>query len=183
MLMGVFHAARRGQDRPPRPASTTRKACNAADVAGKPLDPQRAKRIEAENFKTIQWPADGKFLGDWKQGEEIAQNGRGLTWTDNAKVGQRRQLLQLPPDHQGGDLLRHHRPQPLQLRQAARRHRPGEPGGQADASNTPGARSGTPRPTTRAPTCRASGHMGILNEQQVRDIMALLLDPQSPVNQ
>ena len=28
-----------------------------------------------------------------------------------------------------------------------------------------------------------SGHMGNLTEQQVRDVMALLLDPQSPVNQ
>ena len=26
------------------------------------------------------------------------------------------------------------------------------------------------------------GHAGILNEQQIRDVMALLLDPQSPVN-
>ncbi|TMG99918.1 MAG: sulfur oxidation c-type cytochrome SoxX, partial [Betaproteobacteria bacterium] len=26
------------------------------------------------------------------------------------------------------------------------------------------------------------GHAGVLNEQQVRDLMALLLDPQSPVN-
>ena len=29
-------------------------------------------------------PSDGKFLGDWKLGEAIAQNGRGLTWTDPA---------------------------------------------------------------------------------------------------
>ncbi len=27
------------------------------------------------------------------------------------------------------------------------------------------------------------GHMGNLDEQQIRDIMALLLDPKSPVNQ
>jgi sulfur-oxidizing protein SoxX len=27
------------------------------------------------------------------------------------------------------------------------------------------------------------GHMGLLNEQQLRDVMALLLDPKSPVNQ
>ena len=27
------------------------------------------------------------------------------------------------------------------------------------------------------------GHMGILTEAQVRDVMALLLDPKSPVNQ
>src|SRR5690606_4957545 len=47
----------------------TLKACNAADVAGKPLDPAVAKRLEEANFKAIKWPSDGKFLGDWKEGE------------------------------------------------------------------------------------------------------------------
>ncbi len=28
-----------------------------------------------------------------------------------------------------------------------------------------------------------AGHMGVLNEQQIRHVMALLLDPRSPVNQ
>ena len=27
------------------------------------------------------------------------------------------------------------------------------------------------------------GHMGLLDEEQLRDVMALLLDPKSPVNQ
>ena len=62
----------------------TLKACNAADVAGKPLDPALAKRLEEANFKQIQWPANGQFLGDWKEGEKIAQSGRGMTWTDKA---------------------------------------------------------------------------------------------------
>ena len=88
----------------------TNRLCSAADVAGKPLDDATAKRIEADNLKTVKWPADGKFLGDWKEGEKIAQNGRGLTFTDTASVGQRRQLLQLPPDQQGRNLVRHHRP-------------------------------------------------------------------------
>jgi sulfur-oxidizing protein SoxX len=26
-----------------------------------------AKAIEAANLKTIKWPSDGKFLGDWKK--------------------------------------------------------------------------------------------------------------------
>ena len=32
----------------------------------------------------IKWPADGKFLGDWKAGEKLAQDGRGMTWSDKA---------------------------------------------------------------------------------------------------
>ncbi|MBS0405565.1 MAG: sulfur oxidation c-type cytochrome SoxX, partial [Proteobacteria bacterium] len=62
----------------------TDQACSAADVAGHPLSADRAKEIEALNLKTIQWPADGKYLGDWKEGEKIAQSGRGRTWTDKA---------------------------------------------------------------------------------------------------
>jgi len=27
------------------------------------------------------------------------------------------------------------------------------------------------------------GHMGILTEQQIKDVVALLMDPKSPVNQ
>jgi len=64
----------------------TNRVCSEADVAGKPLDEATAKRIEEINLKTIQWPADGKFLGDWKQGEAIAQSGRGLTFTDSAST-------------------------------------------------------------------------------------------------
>ena len=33
---------------------------------------------------TIQPPSDGKYLGDWREGEKLAQNGRGMTWTDKS---------------------------------------------------------------------------------------------------
>jgi sulfur-oxidizing protein SoxX len=36
---------------------------------------------KAEKAK-IQYPADGKFLGDWKAGEKLAQSGYGLRFTD-----------------------------------------------------------------------------------------------------
>ncbi|NTV86516.1 MAG: sulfur oxidation c-type cytochrome SoxX, partial [Burkholderiaceae bacterium] len=64
----------------------TNKACSAADVTGKPLDEKTAKAIEAANMKTIKWPANGKFLGSWQEGEKLAQSGRGLTWTDDAST-------------------------------------------------------------------------------------------------
>ena len=53
--------------------------CSAADVAGKPIDERVGKAIEAANLKTIKWPSDGNFIGDWREGEKIAQSGRGLT--------------------------------------------------------------------------------------------------------
>ena len=33
--------------------------------------------------QTIKWPADGAYLGDWKNGEKIAQEGRGKQYSDD----------------------------------------------------------------------------------------------------
>ncbi len=41
-----------------------------------------AEAIQAREKATIQYPADGKFLGDWKTGERLAQSGFGLRFTD-----------------------------------------------------------------------------------------------------
>ncbi|MGH8721750.1 MAG: sulfur oxidation c-type cytochrome SoxX, partial [Burkholderiales bacterium] len=46
-----------------------------------------AKKLQARQYAAIKWPADGKLLGDWKSGEKIAQNGRGMTWRDKGGVG------------------------------------------------------------------------------------------------
>src|SRR3954468_10523600 len=40
-----------------------------------------AKQLEADQMKTIAFP-QGSLIGDWKNGERIAQDGRGLQWTD-----------------------------------------------------------------------------------------------------
>src|SRR4030095_2745930 len=45
-----------------------------------------AARIEKENLETIKWPADGKLVGDWKAGEKIAQEGRGMQYSDEPKA-------------------------------------------------------------------------------------------------
>ena len=114
------------------------------------------KKLEAEQMATIKWPSDGRYLGDWKRGEALAQNGRGMTWTDKPDSAERRQLLQLPPDRQGRDLLRHAGPEPVQLRQAARRREPGIAAVRGDREVHLGQaveREGLQR---RAPACRAS---------------------------
>ena len=58
--------------------------CSAADVSGKSIDDSVGKVIEAANLKSVPPPTGGVYLGDWKSGERIAQNGRGLTWSDAA---------------------------------------------------------------------------------------------------
>ncbi len=38
--------------------------------------------IEKREKAAIEYPADGKFIGDWKKGEAVAQNGYGMRFTD-----------------------------------------------------------------------------------------------------
>jgi sulfur-oxidizing protein SoxX len=41
-----------------------------------------ADQIQKRERARIEYPADGKLLGDWKSGEKIAQSGYGLRFTD-----------------------------------------------------------------------------------------------------
>ena len=160
----------------------TLKACNAADVAGKPLDEATARRIEAENLKTIKWPADGKFLGDWKAGEKLAQSGRGQTWSDKADTpngGNCYNCHQITKEEIsfgtiGPSLYNYGKLRGVtDPNSAAARPVVEYTWGKIWNAKAYNACSNMPR----------SGHMGNLNEREVRDIMALLLDPKSPVNQ
>lgn len=159
----------------------TLKLCNAADVAGKPLAAEVAKRIEAENLKTVKWPADGKFLGDWKEGEKIAQSGRGQTWTDAANTvngGNCYNCHQISKEEISfgtiGPSLYHYGKLRGVTDPASAAAKPivEYTWGKIWNAKAYNACSNMPR----------SGHMGNLTEAQVRDIMALLLDPASPVN-
>ena len=159
----------------------TLQACNAADVAGKPLDPATAKRLEAANLKTVKWPSDGKFLGDWKLGEQIAQSGRGQTWTDDAKTpngGNCYNCHQISKEEISFGTIGPSLYNYGKLRGVADPNSP-QPSpiveytwGKIWNAKAYNACSNMPR----------SGHMGNLDEQQIRHIMALLLDPVSPVN-
>ena len=159
----------------------TLQACNAADVAGKPLDAATAKRLEEANLKTIKWPSDGKFLGDWKEGEKIAQSGRGQTWTDKAGAangGNCYNCHQITKEEIsfgtiGPSLYNYGKLRGVSDPQAAASKPIVEyTWGKIWNAKAYNACSNMPR----------SGHMGNLNEQQIRHIMALLLDPASPVN-
>lgn len=45
-----------------------------------------ADKIVARELAKVVLPADGKFLGDWKQGAKIANNGRGGQFSDDDKT-------------------------------------------------------------------------------------------------
>ena len=38
--------------------------------------------VEADQLATVKYPADGRLMGDWREGEKVAQNGRGLQFSD-----------------------------------------------------------------------------------------------------
>jgi len=156
------------------------KACSESE--GKDLPAAQAKAIEEANLKTVKMPSDGKFIGDWREGEKIAQNGRGMTWTD------------APGSANGGSCYNCHQIGKAELSFGSigpSLYNYGKIRGVADPASTASkpiveytwgklwnakaynACSGMPR----------FGHAGILTEKQMRDVMALLLDPKSPVNQ
>jgi sulfur-oxidizing protein SoxX len=53
--------------------------CSAADNS--PAEPI-SEAIEKRERAAIQYPADGKFVGDWQKGERIAQSGYGMRFSD-----------------------------------------------------------------------------------------------------
>lgn len=155
--------------------------CAAADVAGKPLDEKTARAIEAAEMKSIRWPSDGKFLGDWKKGEAIAQSGRGLTWSDNLNTvngGNCYNCHQITKEEISFGTIGPSLYQYGKLRGVT------DPGS-ADAKpmlEYTWGKIWNARAYNACSQMPRAGHKGILNEQDIRHVMALLLDPQSPVN-
>jgi sulfur-oxidizing protein SoxX len=156
--------------------------CSAADVAGKPLDEKTAKAIEEAALKTVKMPADGQFLGDWKKGEALAQSGRGLTWTDDAKTVN------------GGNCYNCHQITKEEIsfgNLGPSLYNYGKTRGVTDPSSAAAkpiveytwSKLWNSRAFNACSQMPRAGHKGILSEQGLKDIMALLLDPKSPVNQ
>jgi len=160
----------------------TNLACAEADVAGKPLDEKTAKAIEAMNLKAVKWPSDGKFIGDWKKGEAVAQSGRGLTWSDKAGAAN------------GGNCYNCHQISKQEISYGTigpSLYNYGKLRGITDPNSAAAkpiveytwGKIWNSKAYNACSNMPRAGHAGILNESQVRDIMALLLDPKSPVNQ
>jgi len=154
-------------------------ACSEA--AGKPLDEKLAKSIEEANLQTVKPPSDGKYLGNWSEGEKIAQNGRGLTWSDK------------PGEANGGSCYNCHQISKAELSFGSIGPSLYNYGKLRGVSN-PAAPESKPivdytwgklwnaKAYNACSDMPRFGHASILNEQQIRDVMALLLDPNSPVN-
>jgi sulfur-oxidizing protein SoxX len=140
------------------------------------LPKEIASRIERSQTLTIKYPASGKLMGDWREGEKIAQDGWGLRFTDTGQ----------PNRQNGGNCYGCHQLAPEELSYGTvgpTLYQYGKLRGNGTEiqkytfgkiynSQAFSACSGMPR----------FGHNGILTEQQIMDLVALLLDPDSPVN-
>ena len=157
------------------------KECAAASVAGKPIEEKVAKAIEETEMKTIKWPSDGKFLGNWKEGEKIAQSGRGLTWSDDVKTvngGNCYNCHQISKEEISFGTIGPSLYNYGKLRGVSN---PNSPESKAIVEYTWG-KMWNARAYNACSQMPRVGHKGILNEQELKHVMALLLDPNSPVN-
>lgn len=134
-----------------------------------------AEKIERSQAASIRYPAPGKLLGDWRQGEKIAQDGYGLRFTD--------------PDTKrpnGGNCYNCHRIAPAEISFGTigpSLYRFGALRGTGEAAQRyVYAKIYDSQASTACSQMPRFGHNGVLTEEQIRHLVALLLDPDSPVN-
>ena len=145
--------------------------CNRS--GNKPPKPN-AERMQQDQLAAIKYPADGKFLGDWKSGERIAQNGRGMTWSDGAGAangGSCYNCHQIGPDETsfgtiGNSLSRFGKTR----------------GNSPEMQKYVYGKIYNAKAYNLCSIMPRFGHTGTLTETQIKDLVALLLDPNSPVN-
>jgi len=131
-----------------------------------------ARRTEEAQLRAIPFPS-GNLLGDWKAGEKIAQSGRGMTWSDKAGDA-------------GGSCYNCHQISPAE--EAFGTIGPSLAGFGKLRGNRPEIQQYVYGKVYNAKAYNACSHMprfgqsGTLTEQQIKDLVALLLDPASPVN-
>jgi L-cysteine S-thiosulfotransferase len=155
--------------------------CAEAERTGVPLDAKVAEAIEARNMKTIKAPADGKYLGDFKEGEKIAQSGAGKTWTDaegSANGGNCYNCHQISKEELSYGTLGPSLYNYGKIRSALE---PNSPVTKAITEYTWGKIQNA-RAYNACSNMPRFAHKGILTEAQIKHVMALLLDPASPVN-
>ena len=142
-----------------------------------------AELISAQAKASTQWPTGGAYIGDWREGEKIAQNGRGMTWTDASAA----------TSANGGSCYNCHQISKEEIsfgNIGPSLYNYGKNRGVSDVmaptaqpiveytwqkiwnSKSFNACSNMPR----------FGHAKLLDEKQIAHVMALLLDPKSPVN-
>ena len=143
-------------------------------VGDRKMPKEMVEQLEKSQQALIKYPADGKYLGSWANGEKIAQSGAGKQFNDNpaqpsgANCYACHQLTKaelsfgtIGPSLYNFGKLRGFTPEMQKYAYS-----------KVYNSQAFAACSNMPR----------FGHRGILTEQQIKDVVALLMDPDSPVN-
>jgi sulfur-oxidizing protein SoxX len=155
------------------------KACSSVEA----LPHDVAERLQAKEQATIRWPDDGRYIGDWRAGEKLAQSGRGMTWSDKSAS----------PSANGAQCYNCHQidraeisygtigPSLWNYGKARGVKSLDDPASMAVIRYTWG-KLWDAKAYSACSAMPRFGHAGLLDPQQLRDVMALLLDPASPVN-
>ncbi len=169
---GIAKAERINQD-------AAQAACSSDKAPGDSV----GKQIEAASLSTVVWPSGGIYTGDWKEGEKLAQSGRGMTWTDPSASFK----------DNGGNCYNCHEidrkelsfgtigPSLWNYGKIRGVKKLDDPASAAIVQYTWG-KLWNSKAYTACSNMPRFGHMKLLDEGQIRHIMALLLDPTSPVN-
>jgi sulfur-oxidizing protein SoxX len=133
-----------------------------------------AKSLEAEQMKTIAFP-DGSLVGDWKRGEAIAQSGRGMTWNDK------------PGQEAGGSCYNCHQLSPHEMSYGtigpSLRGFGKARGAGPEVQRYVYGKIYNAKAYNLCSNMPRLGASGTLTPQQIKDLVGLLLDPTSPVNE
>lgn len=147
------------------------RACSNAD--SQVVSDTEREQLRQDAAKSVVYPADGVFLGNWQQGEAIAGNGKGMQWSDD------------PSEPNGGNCYACHQMSPDEVAYGTvgpslRNY--GMRGVSEAMLKYTWAKIWNPQVYLVCSHMPRFGDAGILDEQQIRDVMAYLFDPASPVN-
>jgi L-cysteine S-thiosulfotransferase len=133
------------------------------------------ERLEKAALATVKYPTDGKWLGDHKLGERIAQTGVGLQWSDTAGTPA------------GGNCYACHQLSKAEIsfgNIGPSLYNYGKLRGNSEqVQRYTWAKIWNTHSFNACSSMPRFGDAGILTEAQIKDVMALLLDSASPVNQ
>lgn len=154
--------------------SPEQKACSDMAASGRAIPKEVMEKLLKQAMASIKPPADKQFLGDWKAGEKIAQSGVGLQFSDKPGVAS------------GGNCYACHQMTKSEI--AFGNIGPSLLHYGKNRGNAPQILEYTWNKIYNSHAYTACSNMprfgtaGILTEQQIKDVMALLFDPASPVN-
>lgn len=134
-----------------------------------------ADAIKLRELGRIRYPEDGQYLGSWRRGEQLAQSGYGLRFTDTD-----------PSRPTGGNCYACHELSPeedsygtigVSLKGYGRLH-----GANPDEARRVYEKIYNSQAIVPCSLMPRFGANGLLTIEQIKDLVALLVDPESPVN-